>query len=121
MIALKRYELDKHQKPIIKEFLNKEQEIYYKQWNRLYLIGKSLFRIFQEEDDTIRFRYIVPVHQRESLLKQAHDNQCSGQLGFEKTRDRLIKKFYWQNQIQDNRKLRKKLHILSTEQTSKKY
>ena len=101
MVALKRYELDKHQKPIIKEFLNKEQEIYYKQWNRLYLIGKSLFRIFQEEDDTIRFRYIVPAHQRESLLKQAHGNLCSGHLGFEKTRDRLIRKFYWPNQIQD--------------------
>ena len=80
----------------IKEQLkNVERISLYKQWNRIRISGTNLFREFTDQNDFIRFQYIVPKHERNEILRQSHDSIFSGHLGYDKTIDRISQRFYW--------------------------
>ena len=88
-------------KPVVTTFDTIEAKSLYSQWNRIYVFNDNLFREFVDTDDHIIYQYIVPFDQRDFILNQCHDSVLSGHLGFEKTRDRLVRKFYWYNQLKD--------------------
>ena len=88
-------------KPIIKEFDNKVKRSLYSQWSRIYIFNQNLFREYIDDDDNICYQYIVPMKQRNYILYQLHDCPTAGHLGFEKTRDRIITRFYWYGQLLD--------------------
>jgi hypothetical protein len=94
------YELKMHQnnfgsKPEINEFLNEEQRSLYKQWDRIDVINKQLYRRFVDNDDSIIYQFIVPEHQRRFVFEQLHDSVFAGHLGYDKTKEKLSKRFYW--------------------------
>ena len=79
----------------IKEQLkNVERISLYKQWNRIRISGTNLFREFTDQNDFIRFQYIVPKHERNEILRQSHDSIFSGHLGYEKTINQISQRFY---------------------------
>lgn len=84
----------------VTQFDNIEQRSLYKQWDRIDIINNSLYRKWfkigeAETHSQMVFQYIVPEHQRKSILEKAHDIALSGHLGVEKTLERLRDKFYW--------------------------
>jgi hypothetical protein len=82
--------------PIIdKTILNDEQRSLFAQWNRLRISGQNLYREYTDQNDNIKFQYVVPSDQRQAILEAAHDDIFSGHLGYDKTIDRIIPKFYW--------------------------
>ena len=82
------------------EVSSNELKSLYAQWNRLFIIGRNLYREYIE-DDNIFYQYIVPKAQRILVLKQAHDSVCAGHLGREKTIERIVSKLYWYKQLSD--------------------
>ena len=87
--------------PVVTEFLNKERKSLFAQFNRLFVLNNNLFREFIDSNDNIIYQYVVPKQQRPYILAQCHDNMHAGHLGFEKTRDRIIHRFYWTDQLKD--------------------
>jgi hypothetical protein len=79
----------------VEKFDNTERKILYKQWERIKISGKNLFREWYDEDDNIRLQMIVPKKHQERLLAQAHSHVLSGHLGFDKTLERLQTRCYW--------------------------
>lgn len=79
----------------------KELQSLFRQWDRLYVIGKNLYREYIADNDDVSYQYVVPRSQRLPVLKQAHDSSTSGHLGVEKTIERIIPKLYWYKQLDD--------------------
>ena len=92
------------QRPIINEFDNDEQKSLYKQWDRLKILNNVLYREFIDKYDNVFYQYVVPVKQRESILKNCHDTTVCGHMGFEKTNDRVSHRFYWYKSVEDVKK-----------------
>jgi hypothetical protein len=82
-------------RPIITEFENIERKSLYTQWNRLKITNKILFREYLDQYDRVLCQYVVPKSEREFVLKNSHDTVCCGHLGYEKTRERIVHKYYW--------------------------
>ena len=75
---------------------NIEQNSLFRQWDRIYMLNKNIFREYTDErDDTVTYQYIVPRSERVMLLKMCHDTRTSGHLGIVKTIDRITPHFYW--------------------------
>ena len=87
--------------PVVTEFSNKERKSLFAQFNRLFILNDNVFREFIDDNDNIIYQYVLPKQQRPYLLAQCHDNLHAGHLGFEKTRDRIIQRFYWTNQLKN--------------------
>ena len=94
IIGLKNFEKQTGEKPSYTNFANEEQALLYKQWHRLFVINKTLYREFIDKNDIHFFQYVVPQNQRSYVLKMCHDAVSAGHLGFEKTRDRVTSRFY---------------------------
>ena len=77
---------------------NAEQKIYYKQWDRMRIVGKNIYREFIDQADNVKYQYIVPDHQRAQVIENAHNN---GHLGVDKTMERLRSKCYWPRYYED--------------------
>lgn len=92
------------EKPKIEVFDTPEKRSLYKQWNRLKFFNNSLFREYSDENDKTFYQYIVPKVDREFILANSHDTAVCGHLGFHKTNDRIINKFYWYKQADDIKK-----------------
>ena len=88
------------ERPNIKEFNNLEQKSLYKQWTRLKIFNNTLFREYiNVENDSVHYQYVVPAKQREFILANSHDTVVCGHLGFQKTHDRIILKYYYRQMI----------------------
>jgi hypothetical protein len=79
----------------VEKFENREQQILYKQWDRIKISGQTLFREWYDENDNIRLPMIVPKKHRDRILAQAHSHVLNGHLGFDKTLERLQTRCYW--------------------------
>lgn len=88
-------------RPIVDMFPSPEAKSLYQQWNRIYIIGKNLFRQYVDSSDCVTFQYVVPSEQRQYILQKSHDHCTAGHLGFEKTLHRIVPKFYWYKHIDD--------------------
>ena len=84
-------------RPSITDFANKECKSLYSQWHKLKIWKNRLYREYIDSQDQIWYQYVVPSNKRESLIKSFHDPPTCGHLGFKKTRDRMIIKYYWYN------------------------
>ena len=82
-------------RPMITEFENIERKSLYTQWNRLKITNKILFREYLDQYDRVLCQYVVPKNEREFVLKNSHDTICCGHLGYEKTRESIVHKYYW--------------------------
>ncbi len=93
-------------KPTLTEFANYEQRSLYKQWNRLKFFNNNLFREYIDKDDNDRifYQYIVPASERDFILKNSHDSAVCGHLGYQKTYDRIMPKYYWYRASDDIKK-----------------
>jgi hypothetical protein len=54
-----------------------------------------------DQYDRIMCQYVVLNHERQFILKNSHDTLFCGHLGFQKTHDRIIHKYYWYKQADD--------------------
>ena len=77
--------------PVVTEFANKERKSLFSQFNRLFMLNNNVFCEFIDDNDIIIYQYVVPKQQRSYLQAQCHDNLPTGHLGYEKTRDRIIR------------------------------
>jgi hypothetical protein len=96
------FQLKKTQKrrPIIENFRNKECESLYKQWDSLLILNNNLYREYMDALDVTHYQFVVPKSQRKLVLEKNHDSAVCGHLGFEKTRDRIMHRFYWYKYIE---------------------
>jgi hypothetical protein len=86
---------DGSKRPSDVECINDFRKSLLAQWNRLIDFGQNLFREWTHADGSSRFQYVVPTHQRRTLLEQAHNSVSCGHLGSEKTYERLVFRCYW--------------------------
>lgn len=102
IFGLKQLERSGKPKPVINDFNNETQRLLYKQWNRLFILNNNLYREFvNKTNDHVIYQYIVPKDQIKYILELCHDSKFAGHLGYEKTRDRIVDRFYWPNQLED--------------------
>jgi hypothetical protein len=83
--------------PTSLEFENRDQRSLFAQWNRIFIINGTLYRSWTSkvnQQNVLVFQYIVPTHKREEAMKLAHNHQCSGHLGRNKTEDRIQERFF---------------------------
>ena len=85
---------------VLSETELKERKSLYAQWNRIYILGRNVYREYVD-DDNILYQYVVPVQQRPLVLRLAHDAVCSGHLGTAKTVERIVPSLYWFRQLKD--------------------
>ena len=69
---------------------------YWLYWDALFLTDGVLFRRFAKRDGTGHFvQFVVPRSMKDAILYQMHESLTSGHLGKRKTRERLLRRFYW--------------------------
>ena len=99
LFALKQHSASENQHKVkVDEFANREQQCYYKQWDRIHIINKKLYRTWTNtkgEQANIIFQYIVPFNKRIEIMQAAHDSVTSGHLGSDRTISRIAERFYW--------------------------
>ena len=102
-LKLQAYMKREHHNPTMTiTFDSKEKEAYYKQWYRIRIVNKSVYREYIDTDGTVHLQYIVPFDNRLRVLKQAHDALCGGgHKGRDKTIEHLKKRCYWPTMIAD--------------------
>ena len=72
-----------------------ETHHYVLNWNSQTIYEGILHRKFYKNDlSTSHLQVVLPKEMREAFLQQMHDGIMSGHLG-EKTRNRILQKFYW--------------------------
>jgi hypothetical protein len=55
------------------------------QWDRLRIMNDILYREYKDRMDNTFYQYVVPLKQRELVLKNNHDSAMCGHMGYEKT------------------------------------
>jgi hypothetical protein len=108
-------------RPNISEFENAECKSLYTQLKRLKIIDNVLFREYMDQYDRIMCQYVVPKHERDFILKNSHDTLFCGHLGFQKTHDRIIHKYYWYKQADDIKRYCRECTNCQRYKTSNKY
>jgi hypothetical protein len=103
------------------EFANKERKSFYMQWDRLKIMNKILYREYRDQMDNVFYQYVVPLKQREFILKNNHDAAMCGHMGCEKTTDRMTHKFYWYKMNNDIEKYCQECVICQKTKISNKY
>ena len=69
---------------------------YWLYWDALFLYSGVLFRKFARKDGTGHYiQFVVPRTLKDTILYQMHECVASGHLGQKKTRERLLRRFYW--------------------------
>ena len=69
---------------------------YWLYWDALFLMEGVLFRKFAKRDGTGHYvQFVVPRSMKDVVLYQMHEALTSGHLGKRKTRERLLRRFYW--------------------------
>ena len=63
---------------------NAEQGVYRKEWNRLFIDHKTLWRRGEDKIGNQVTQFVVPNHQRPEIMDKMHSNVLSGHLMFEK-------------------------------------
>ena len=81
------------------EFENKEQRSLYAQWNRIFIIKGTLYRVWKLKtngSNKLLFQFIVPKENREQIMITAHDNAETGaHFGVGHVQNRIRQRFYW--------------------------
>jgi hypothetical protein len=106
LYALKQKAASENQFKIeVNTFANREQQCYYKQWDRIHILNRKLYRTWtstKNQQAAITFQYIVPFKERIEIMQAAHDSITSGHLGSDRTITRIAERFYWpgwENQV----------------------
>jgi hypothetical protein len=71
-----------------KTFANREQQCYYKQWDRIHILNRKLYRT-KNQQAAVTFQYIVLFKERIEIMQAAHDSVTSGHLGSNRTITRV--------------------------------
>lgn len=74
---------------------NAEQGVYRKEWNRLFIDHKTLWRRGEDKIGNQVTQFVVPNHQRPEIMDRMHSNVLSGHLMFDKTIARIKNRFFW--------------------------
>ena len=101
--------------------VHEERLALFRQWDRIYIFNKNLFREYVDNDDNICYQYIVPKSERVSLLKSVHDSVTAGHLGYNKTLDRLTPHFYWFKMKDDVKEYVQSCELCQTIKTPRVY
>ena len=68
---------------------------YWLLWESLIIKDGVLHRMFHRHDGSSYLQCIIPKNLRKELLYQMHNVVLSGHLGYKKTRDKILQRFYW--------------------------
>lgn len=63
--------------------------------DRGYLMNQGVLYRYSPEADTEEAQLVVPIQERERVLKEHHDAPSAGHYGIEGTYDRISKRYYW--------------------------
>ena len=77
---------------------------YWHLWESIRIEDGLLFKQFHKRDglgDYIQF--LVPCEMKEEVLKNMHNSVMSGHLGKNKTKEKLVQRFYWYEMKEDIR------------------
>ena len=69
---------------------------YWIIWDSLRLQDGILMKKFLKQDGTEEYQqFLVPRSMRREVIYQMHDSLISGNLGFKKTKQKILLRFYW--------------------------
>jgi hypothetical protein len=112
---------NKAKKPKETEFANIERKSLYMQWDRLRIMNDILYREYKDRMDNTFYQYVVPLKQREFVLKNNHDAAMCGHMGYEKTTDRMTHKYFWYKMNKDIEKYCQECIICQQTKITNKY
>ena len=69
---------------------------YWILWDSLVLQDGLLCKKFTKKDGTGQYlQFIVPSTMKKEVLYQMHDSLVSGHMGYKKTKEKTLQRFYW--------------------------
>ena len=74
---------------------NREQRIYIKEFENLFLDKQTLWRRNNDNVGIQMTQFVAPQHQRNQIMQKFHDSLLAGHLMFEKTLIRIRNRFFW--------------------------
>ena len=74
---------------------NREQRIYIKEFENLFLDKQTLWRRNNDIIGNQLTQFVAPKHQRNQIMQKFHDSLLAGHLMFEKTLIRIRNRFFW--------------------------
>ncbi|MES9880687.1 MAG: reverse transcriptase domain-containing protein [Sedimenticola sp.] len=92
--------LEQVQKPSKSEMVTQSPETrhYWVIWETLSLIKGVMHKTFTKLDGTGTYlQCVVPTRYQKEILHQVHNSLLSGHLGRKRTRQKLLKNYYWYN------------------------
>jgi hypothetical protein len=75
--------------------LEDDLRTFWIQFKHMRIVGKSVYREFLDENLGVVLQYVVPEHFRSIILRNMHDSVSAGHLGYDKTLDKIKKRYYW--------------------------
>ena len=81
---------------------NKQLQMLARCFDQLVII-KGVLCMLREHHGKVEPRILLPRVYRATIMKKLHDDPLSGHLGYERTKDKVVARFYWPNVDQDIR------------------
>ena len=76
---------------------------YLARWFDQLVIVKGVLGVLREQNGKTEPRILLPRVYRTNIMKKLHDDPTSGHLGYERTKDKVLERFYWPNADRDIR------------------
>ncbi|GFW07437.1 integrase catalytic domain-containing protein [Trichonephila clavipes] len=92
---------DDELKKIIECFENNEKSVNFANWlERGYLMNQGTLFRYSPTSESEEAQLVVPIHERQDILKIHHDAPNAGHYGADGTFERISKRYYWTVQNQ---------------------
>ncbi|GFS99640.1 transposon Tf2-6 polyprotein [Trichonephila clavipes] len=87
---------DDELKKIIECFENNEKSVNFANWfERGYLMNQGILFRYSPTSESEEAQLVVPIHERQDILKIHHDAPNAGHYGADGTFERISKRYYW--------------------------
>lgn len=87
---------DEDVRKIIESLESLDKDENFANWSdRGYLMNQGVLYRYSPEADTEEAQLVVPIQERERVMKEHHDAPSAGHYGIEGTYDRIAKRYYW--------------------------
>lgn len=80
---------------IIKSFEESENSDFSKWTDRGYIMASGVLYRYSSDEDVEEAQLVVPIHERDRILKEYHDAPTASHYGAERTLQRIAKRYYF--------------------------
>ena len=81
-------------RPRIKQFKNKDQRIFYKEYDKLRVVDNILYRTTEDTNGYSRTQFVLPKQITKEVVEQIHTSIYNAHLGRKKTMQKITERMY---------------------------